>query len=249
MTAIPAIVHVVDDDASWRTSVARLLSAAGYRAALYESAERFLETADIDAPGCILLDLRMPGHTGLQLQQRLAQMRHALPIVFISGHGDIPTSVLAIKAGAEDFLTKPVATDVLLRAVEDAIARDRENRGRREQLDGLRSLVGALTPTERKVFDLVVRGKLNKQIAARARHDRAHDQVAPPQSDAKAEGSVARRTGVACRAPWPERHAPAPRPGIQVSRALSAPVSRQPTPARPSTYLHQRTVSRCVDTT
>jgi FixJ family two-component response regulator len=141
------------------------MSASGYDVALYESAEGFLEKANVDAPGCILLDVRMPGLTGLQLQQRLAQMRRALPIVFLSGHGDIPTSVLAMKAGAEDFLSKPVATEVLLRAVEHAIARDREERGKRERLDTLRSRVRALTPTERKVFDLVVLGKLNKQIA------------------------------------------------------------------------------------
>ena len=166
MTAVPCIVRVIDDDASWRISVERLLSAAGYRVALYESAERFLEAASVDAPGCILLDVRMPGLTGLQLQQRLAEFRQELPIVFLSGHGDIPTSVLAVKAGAEDFLTKPVDTDVLLDAVARAIAHDREDRDRRRQLDALRSRVDALTPTERRVFDLVVRGMLNKRIAA-----------------------------------------------------------------------------------
>lgn len=165
MTTSSCTVHVVDDDASWRKSVARLMSAAGYGVALYESAQRFLETANVDTPGCILLDLRMPGLTGLQLQQRLAEMRHALPIVFLSGHGDIPTSVLAMRAGAEDFLTKPVATDVLLRAVEQAILHDRKERARHEELDASRLRMGTLTPTERKVFDLVVRGKLNKQIA------------------------------------------------------------------------------------
>jgi len=164
--ATSCIVHVVDDDASWRKSVARLLSAAGYRVELYASAENFLQNADTGAPGCILLDVRMPGLTGLQLQQRMAEMRHALPIVFLSGHGDIPTSVLAIKAGAGDFLTKPVDAEVLLRAVEQAIAGDRDERARRGQLDALNSRVSALTPTERKVFDLVVRGRLNKQISA-----------------------------------------------------------------------------------
>ncbi len=160
-----SIVHVVDDDASWRTSAARLLGAAGYPVRQYESAAQFLETADVESPGCVLLDLRMPGLSGLQLQQRLAEMRHALPVVFLSGHGDIPSSVVAMKAGAQDFLTKPVATDVLLGAVEQAIARDRENRSKQMHLDALRALVGTLTPAERKVFDLVVRGKLNKQIA------------------------------------------------------------------------------------
>jgi FixJ family two-component response regulator len=159
-------VHVVDDDASWRSSVQRLLGAAGYRVVLYDSAEHFLDTAVLDSPGCVLLDMRMPGLTGLQLQQRMADMRRQVSIVFISGHGDIPTTVRAMKSGAEDFLTKPVDTDVLLGAVERALARDREDRGRREQLEALRSRIDTLTPAERKVFDLVVRGRLNKQIAA-----------------------------------------------------------------------------------
>jgi FixJ family two-component response regulator len=158
-------VYVVDDDASWRESVARLLSAVGYRVVQYESAGQFLETAELDAPGCILLDMRMPEITGLQLQQRLARMRHALPIVFVSGHGDIPTSVLAMKAGAENFLTKPVDTEVLLRVVQEAITRDRDARAARRHLDVLRARVHGLTPTERKVLALVVRGKLNKQTA------------------------------------------------------------------------------------
>jgi FixJ family two-component response regulator len=165
MTATLGAVHVVDDDASWRVSVSRLLSAAGYQVLSYESAGLFLETADVVEPGCILLDVRMPGLTGLQLQQRVAEMRHALPIVFVSGHGDIPTSVLAVKAGADDFLTKPVATDVLLRAVQQAIARDHDNRTTHEQLDISRERFKTLTPTEQKVLALVVRGKLNKQIA------------------------------------------------------------------------------------
>ncbi len=165
MNAASGIVHVIDDDASWRTSVQRLMSAAGYQVALYESAENFLEKGAVDAPGCILLDVRMPGLTGLQLQQRLVAMRQELPIVFLSGHGDIPLTVQAVKAGAEDFLTKPVDTDVLLRAVAQAIARDHDNRSKREQLDALRGRIAGLTPTERKVFDLVVLGRLNKQIA------------------------------------------------------------------------------------
>jgi FixJ family two-component response regulator len=163
MMATAGIVHVVDDDSSWRTSTARLLSAAGYQVALHESAEHFLD-AGVESPGCVLLDLRMPGLSGLQLQQRLASLRRALPIVFVSGHGDIPTSVLAVKAGAEDFLTKPVAAELLLSAVARAIERGHEDRGRREHVDALRQRLRSLTPSERKVFDRVVRGKLNKQI-------------------------------------------------------------------------------------
>jgi FixJ family two-component response regulator len=166
MNGAAGTVHVIDDDASWRTSVRRLMSAAGYDVALYESAESFLENGDVEATGCILLDVRMPGLSGLQLQQRLVTLGRELPIVFLSGHGDIPLTVQAVKAGAQDFLTKPVDTDVLLRAVAQAIAHDRESRGQRERLDALRGRIGGLTATERKVFDLVVLGKLNKQIAA-----------------------------------------------------------------------------------
>ena len=167
MNSTPAayVVHVIDDDASWRKSVQRLLSAVGYRVAEYESATQFLETGDVEAPGCILLDLRMPGLSGLQLQQRLAETKRALPIVFLSGHGDIPSSVLAMKAGAENFLTKPVDTDVLLHVVAKAIARNCEERSKQSDIDALRSRVESLTPAERKVFELVVRGRLNKQIA------------------------------------------------------------------------------------
>ena len=167
MTTSAPLVHVVDDDVSWRKSVARLMSAAGYEVAVYESAEAFLTAAnDGDRPGCILLDVRMPGLSGLQLQQRLAELRKALPIIFLSGHGDIPMSVLAMRAGAEDFLTKPIATETLLSAVERAIERDRNDRASRERLDAVRMRVESLTPMERKVFALVVRGHLNKRIAA-----------------------------------------------------------------------------------
>ena len=165
MTPDTCCVHVIDDDVSWRRSVDRLLAAAGYRVALHESAEAFLATAELDAPGCILLDMRMPGLTGLQLQQHLLERRQPIPIVFISGHGDIPSTVLAMKSGAETFLTKPVDTDVLLKTIEQAILRSREEHDRRGQLDALRSRVDSLTPTERKVFAMVVRGTLNKRIA------------------------------------------------------------------------------------
>jgi len=165
MTPDTCCVHVIDDDASWRRSVERLLAAAGYRVALHESAEAFLATAELDAPGCILLDMRMPGLTGLQLQQHLLERRQPIPIVFISGHGDIPSTVLAMKSGAETFLTKPVDADVLLKTIEQAMLRSREEHDRRGQLDALRSRVDSLTPTERKVFAMVVRGTLNKRIA------------------------------------------------------------------------------------
>jgi RNA polymerase sigma factor (sigma-70 family) len=161
----PPLVHVVDDDASFRTAIARLLRTAGYEVALYESGDQFLQNPPGLGPGCILLDMRMRGLNGLELQDRLAKLDSILPIVFVSGHGDIPTSVKAIKAGAEDFLPKPVRKQTLLEAIERALARYQERRRQREHVDALRSLVSELTPREREVFALMVRGKLNKQIA------------------------------------------------------------------------------------
>jgi len=165
MTAAAPIIHVVDDDKLFRTAVARLLRAAGYQVALYESGDRLLASSPVAEPGCILLDVRMAGLDGLELQQRLSEQQCILPIVFLTGHGDIPTTVQAIKGGAEDLLSKPVSKRTLLDAVEGALARYRERRDRRDRIDDLRALIATLTPREHEVFALVARGKLNKQIA------------------------------------------------------------------------------------
>jgi FixJ family two-component response regulator len=165
MTAATPVVHVVDDDASFRVAIARLLGASGYQVALYGSASELLEKLPGGDPGCILLDVKMSGFSGPQLQDRLCELGHRLPIVFLTGHGDVPTSVRAIKAGAEDFLTKPVPKKNLLAAIERALNRYGEMRDHDSRIAGLRSLVSSLTPREREVFALVVRGKLNKQIA------------------------------------------------------------------------------------
>jgi RNA polymerase sigma factor (sigma-70 family) len=165
MTAARPVIHVVDDDAPFRIAVARLLRAAGYQVALYESGDHLLANPAGSGPGCILLDMRMSGLSGLELQDRLSKLDSILPIVFLTGHGSIPMSVQAIKAGAEDFLSKPVSKKTLLEAVERALARYRERREQRDRLDDLRALLSTLTPREREVFALVVRGKLNKQIA------------------------------------------------------------------------------------
>ena len=159
------LIHIVDDDAAYRAAVARLLEVSGYRVALYASAAQLLEAAPPAEAGCILLDIQMEGLTGLELQERLAAAGSRLPIVFLTGHADVPSSVRAIKAGAEDFLTKPATKDVLLAAVRRALSRFHATVENAEKIDALRARLAKLTPREREVFDLVVRGKLNKQIA------------------------------------------------------------------------------------
>ncbi len=165
MTAVLPTIHIVDDDAQFRTAVRRVLEASGYHAVVYDSAEQLLSKLPAGEPGCILLDVRMPGLTGPQLQEHLSALGNRVPIVFLTGHGDIPMSVQAIKAGAEDFLTKPVARAKLVAAVERALARDAQQRAHDSELDTLRARVSRLTPRESEVFALVVRGRLNKQIA------------------------------------------------------------------------------------
>ena len=160
------VVHVVDDDESFRTSTARLLRALGYEVMVYESAQALLERLPDDrGASCVLLDVQIPGVSGPELQSRLVELGSALPIVFITGHGDIPMTVQAIKAGAEDFLTKPVPKDKLIDAIERAVSRHRIVRDQYLRLQSQRSLIAKLTPRERQVFERVVRGKINKQIA------------------------------------------------------------------------------------
>jgi RNA polymerase sigma factor (sigma-70 family) len=159
-------VHVVDDDASFRIAIERRLKKAGYEVVTYPSAQHFMDRMPSESElGCILLDVRIPGLSGPELQCRLSELGSTLPIVFLTGHADIPTTVRTIKAGAEDFLTKPVSSDELLRAIERAIAHHEARRGLKSKLDMVRTHIAALTPREREVFELVVRGKANKQIA------------------------------------------------------------------------------------
>jgi FixJ family two-component response regulator len=164
MTA--SIVHVVDDDDDARKGTARLLAAAGFEARTYASAREFLGAIEPDSAGCLILDVRLPDHSGLDLQAMLAAREVALPIVFVTGHGEIPDSVRAIQRGAVDFLTKPVDGEVLLAAVERALARDASARAARARREGLRLRYERLTPREREVFVHLISGQLNKQVAA-----------------------------------------------------------------------------------
>jgi len=159
-------VYVVDDDASFRTAIERRLKNAGYIVATYTSAQQLLDNLpDEEQPGCILLDVRIPDLSGPELQDRLEQVGSTMPIVFLTGYTDVPTTVRTIKAGAEDFLTKPVSSEQLLRAIEQAIAHHEVSRDVKRKLDILRELLATLTPRERQVFERVVQGKINKQIA------------------------------------------------------------------------------------
>lgn len=161
-----SVVAVIDDDASVRQATSRLLMSAGYRVAPFESAERFMQEAgEVDAD-CLLLDVHMPGLDGMGLQEWLSDSGVRLPIVFITGFGDIPMTVRAMKRGAVDFLQKPVDDEALLAVIETAVERSRELKREREQLESVAGLVGSLTPREREVFRHIVLGKLNKQIAS-----------------------------------------------------------------------------------
>ena len=158
-------VHVVEDDASMRTSLARLLGGAGYEVSLYEAAEEFLASAGPSLSGCVLLDLRLPGASGLELQEQLAERGCAAPVVFLTGHGDVPASVRAMKTGAVDFLQKPVAADELFAAVTSALLREESAQRKLGEIGDLRARASTLSERQREIWLRVVRGELNKQIA------------------------------------------------------------------------------------
>jgi len=163
---VQGTVYVVDDDASFRTAIERRLKQAGYMVATYPSAQQLLDCLpDETEPGCILLDVRIPDLSGPELQIRLSKLGSILPIVFLSGYADIRATVQTIKAGAEDFLTKPVSSELLLRAIDQAMTHHEASRAMKRKLDRFRELLASLTPRERQVFDRVVQGKINKQIA------------------------------------------------------------------------------------
>lgn len=202
-------VHIVDDDASFRTAMERRLKLAGYDVATYASAEQLLDRLPSNnVSGCILLDVRMPGMSGPELQQRLSELDTAFPIIFLTGYSDIPATVRAIKTGADDFLTKPVSSGDLLGAIARAIKHHGAACELKSKLDMVRVHLATLTPRERQVFDLVIRGDTNKH-AARAlgcteRTIKAHRHrvMEKMQVQSLAElVSVAERAGVLASAP------------------------------------------------
>ena len=165
MTEAEPIVFVVDDDPSVRTSTERLVRSAGFKVKTFASAAEFLAGPRPEGPACLVLDVRLPGRSGLDLQRELAESGMQIPIIFMTGHGDIPMSVRAMKAGAVEFLTKPYRKNALLEAIRASIERDRASRKERLEAGALRSRYEQLTPREREVMALVVTGLLNKQIA------------------------------------------------------------------------------------
>jgi FixJ family two-component response regulator len=198
---LQTVVHIVDDDDAFRAAVSQLLRTCGYEVVSYATAKQILDQPpDQSRPSCILLDVKMPGFSGPELQARLAKTGSAIPIVFLTGHGNIPTSVHAIKAGAEDFLTKPVTKAKLLGAIERAIASHQSGQEEHNRVKAARDLIARLTPREREVFELVVRGKMNKQIAhelgSTERTIKAHRQKVMEKTQVE---SLAELVGIAAR--------------------------------------------------
>jgi len=165
MTETPDIVFIVDDDASVREALGRLVRSAGLRVEAFASAEEFLNRARTDSPSCLVLDVQLPDLSGLDLQRRMVDANNEMPIVFITGHGDIPTTVRAMKAGAIEFLTKPLVEGDVLESIRQAIARDRVVRHHNAETAYLRARRASLTPREEEIMEWVVSGLLNKQIA------------------------------------------------------------------------------------
>jgi len=161
-----AVIAIVDDDASVQRGLQRLIRSAGWKVETFASAQEFLARSRTELPNCVLLDLQLPGVSGLDLQKRMAEVGLEIPIVFLTGHGNIPVSVQAMKAGAVQFLTKPVDEQELLQAIEEAVERDRRTRQQQVEMSELRDRYQSLTGREQEVMQKVISGMLNKQIAA-----------------------------------------------------------------------------------
>ena len=161
-----AVIAIVDDDPSVREGLSSLIRSAGLQIETFASAQEFLARPDAEPPSCLVLDLQLPGLSGLDLQRRMAEVGLEIPIVFLTGHGDIPASVQAMKAGAVEFLTKPFDEQDLLKAIQEALERDRQNRQQHAEMRELQSRYESLTAREQEVMQQVVSGLLNKQVAA-----------------------------------------------------------------------------------
>jgi FixJ family two-component response regulator len=203
MTELPDVVYVVDDDPSVRKALERLFRSIGYECISFSSATEFLAGKRRDAPACLVLDVRLPGLSGLDLQRQMAEANMLIPIVFLTGHGDVPLSVRAMKAGAVDFLTKPFHEQDLLDAVRSALDRNRASKLHESETSTLHQRYETLTPREREVFVLIVTGRLNKQAAAelgtseRTIKAHRHQVMEKMQAESPAElGAMAERLGL-----------------------------------------------------
>jgi len=203
MTELPDVVYVVDDDPSVRKSLERLFRSVGHECVSFSSATEFLAGKRRDAPACLVLDVRLPGLSGLDLQRQMAEADVLIPIIFLTGHGDVPLSVRAMKAGAVDFLTKPFHEQELLDAVREALDRNRASKRQQNESSILRRRYATLTPREREVFSLIVTGMLNKQAAAelgtseRTIKAHRHQVMEKMQAESPAElGAMAERLGI-----------------------------------------------------
>ena len=165
MIQVEATVFVIDDDASVRTALKRLIQSIGFHVKTFDSAQAFLEQSPRDKPGCLILDVRMPGMSGIELQEQLTNAGRRTPIIFITGHGSIPMSVKAVKAGAVDFIEKPFDDQKLIDAINTALKEDEKYRLEHTEIKDIQHRVDSLTPREHEVFSLVISGMLNKQIA------------------------------------------------------------------------------------
>lgn len=165
MNPVKAMVYVVDDDPSVRAGLARLLKSVGLSVKTFASAPEFLEQAVCEEPGCLVADLRMPGMSGLELQDQLMARHLDLPVIFLTAYGTVPASVRAMKGGAVDFLEKPVDDQVLLDAIFQALEKDRESRLKQSEAKAFQDRLATLTPREYEVFTLIITGRLNKQVA------------------------------------------------------------------------------------
>ena len=203
MTELPDVVYVVDDDPSVRRSLERLFRSVGHECVSFSAATDFLGSKRRDAPACLVLDVRLPGLSGLDLQRQMAEADVLIPIIFLTGHGDVPLSVRAMKAGAVDFLTKPFHEQELLDAVREALDRNRASILQQSETSTLRQRYATLTPREREVFSLIVTGRLNKQAAAelgtseRTIKAHRHQVMEKMQAESPAElGAMAERLGI-----------------------------------------------------